>query len=68
MAFVPMFEKSTGRRRMVPEHWVDHPVIGKQFRKTPPQQVRRQVVAVEEPVAVDNNTDKAPASGDNEGA
>lgn len=35
MAFVLVYSKSTGRKHRVPEHWLGHPVLGANIRKTP---------------------------------
>lgn len=37
MAFVAAYDKNTGRKHSVPEHWLDHPVLGQNLRKTPKQ-------------------------------
>lgn len=31
MAFVTAYAVSTGARQLIPEHWIDDPVIGPQF-------------------------------------
>lgn len=33
--FVEVYAKSTGRKQWVPEHWLDHPTLGRDFEKTP---------------------------------
>lgn len=33
--FVDAYDKKTGDRCRVPAHWLDHPTLGKPFRKTP---------------------------------
>jgi hypothetical protein len=33
--FVEVYAKSTGNKQWVPEHWLDHPVLGRDFEKTP---------------------------------
>lgn len=35
MAYVAVYDKSTGRKHRVPEHWLDNPVLSKNLRKTP---------------------------------
>lgn len=35
MAFVAAYDKRTGVKHSVPEHWLDHPVLGQNLRKTP---------------------------------
>ena len=35
MAFVERVVKATGRKQRIPEHWLDHPVFGPQFRLPP---------------------------------
>ena len=48
--FVWAYSTSTGRKARVPAHYLDHPVIGKWWRKTPLSQKAAEA--------------KAPASGD----
>lgn len=33
--FVDVYDKKTGIKQRVPEHWLDNPVLSKPFRKTP---------------------------------
>lgn len=33
--FVEVYSKATGKKQVVPEHWLNHPVHGKGFAKTP---------------------------------
>lgn len=33
--FVDVYDKTTGRKHTVPEHFVGHPVLGKNIAKTP---------------------------------
>lgn len=35
MAFVAAYDKRTGAKHSVPEHWLDHPILGQNLRKTP---------------------------------
>lgn len=35
MAFIEAVVKATGNKQRVPEHWLDHPTIGAQFRLPP---------------------------------
>lgn len=37
MALVAVYDKSTGVKHSVPEHWLDNPVLSQPFRKTPKQ-------------------------------
>ena len=37
MAFVERVVKATGKKQRIPEHWLDHPTIGAQFRALPSQ-------------------------------
>lgn len=32
-----VYSKTTGRKHRIPKHWVDHPVLGARFEKTPRQ-------------------------------
>lgn len=38
--FVDAYAKSTGVKHSIPEHWLDHPVLGKNFSLTPSAQAR----------------------------
>lgn len=40
MAKVKVYRKDTGEIARVPEHWMEHPVLGAPFRKTPSQKSR----------------------------
>lgn len=40
MALIDAYRKDTGEKVRVPEHWIDHPTLGKPFRKTPQQKAR----------------------------
>jgi hypothetical protein len=40
MAKVQVYRKDTGEKVWVPEHYLDHPTLGKPFRKTPTQKSR----------------------------
>lgn len=53
MAKIPVYRKDTGEKVYVPEHWVGHKTLGKQFRKTPP------------PAPAPAVNTQAPATGDN---
>ena len=59
--FLPAYNARTGRKlpNFVPEHWFDHPVLGKNLRRTP----RSAGKKAEATAAADT---KAPASGDDE--
>ena len=35
MAFIEAVVKATGNKQRIPEHWLDHPTIGAQFRLPP---------------------------------
>lgn len=61
MAFVAAYSKKTGQKQRVPEHWLGHPTLGKDFSKTPRQKAADKAKA---PAEVD--TPKTPASGDKE--
>lgn len=36
MAFITAYSKSTGRPQQIPEGWLDHPVLGRDFQTAPP--------------------------------
>lgn len=40
MAKIKVYRKDTGELTWVPEHFMDHPVLSKPFRKTPTQKAR----------------------------
>lgn len=42
MAQVRAYRKDTGEKVWIPEHFLDHPVLSKPFRKTPTQKARDQ--------------------------
>ena len=58
MAFVAAFDKSTGRKHSVPEHYLGHPVLGRNLSKTP-----RTQKAEREAEKATTKT-KTPAAGD----
>lgn len=64
MAMVPAYDRRTGRKlpHYVPEHWFDHPVLGKHVRRTPRNAAANQKKAEDQAAA----TTQAPAAGDNE--
>lgn len=33
--FIDVYSKTTGAKQTVPADWLDHPVLGQDFRKTP---------------------------------
>ena len=35
MAFVDAYDKTTGKKHIVPEHFLDHRVLGKNLARTP---------------------------------
>ena len=49
MAFIEAVAKATGRKQRIPEHWLDHPVFGPQFRLPPSVLTRPR--PVEKPAA-----------------
>lgn len=61
MAKVNVYRKSDGKKVLVPEHWIGHPVLGKPFRKTPLQRAADQKVEDDKP---STDTTKTPAAGD----
>ena len=48
MAFTDAVVKATGKKQRVPEHWLDHPTIGAQFRLPPSSSAK-----AEKPVATE---------------
>lgn len=45
--FVEAYAKSTGVKQVIPEHWLDHPVLGKDFSLTPSAKARQ--IAADQP-------------------
>ncbi len=41
--FVTVYSKSTGQKQRVPEHWLGHASLGKDFSKTPRQELADRV-------------------------
>lgn len=64
--------KSTGRKVSIPEHWLDHPVLGKDF-KLPPSATGRAQTSDQDP-ADDLDVDVQPTdvigepAGDDQGS
>lgn len=56
MPFVTAYSKTTGRKQVVPAHWLDHKVLGRNIRKTPLAESRQR----------STTTTETPAAGDNE--
>lgn len=58
--FVDVYDKTTGRKHAVPEHFVGHPVLGKNIAKTP-----RGVAAEKADTATTQKTPATPEKGAN---
>lgn len=43
--FVTAYSRSTGQKQRIPESWLDHEVLGKDFRRTPSDEARQQALA-----------------------
>lgn len=41
--FVTVYAKSTGKKQRIPAHWIDHPVLGKDFALTPSQKAKDRI-------------------------
>lgn len=63
MTFISVYSKTTGRKQDVPEHWLDHPVLGRDFRKTPLSQQQQRAVDAATATADHHET---PATGGQE--
>ncbi len=61
--FVEAYSKKTGRKQIVPEHWLKHKVLGKAFTTTEPPTSKTSEKAAATAKA---DTTKTPASGDKE--
>lgn len=57
MAFVDAYDKTTGRKVVVPEHFLGHRVLGKNLTKTP------RSVAAEKATPADTKTPATPEKG-----
>ena len=76
--FVDAYAKSTGQKQLIPESWLDHPVLGQDFELTPRAKSRRGELALtktspakaeETPVEQADSksaTDETPENGDKE--
>jgi hypothetical protein len=63
MTFVDVYSKTTGRKQRVPEHWLDHPTLGRNFRKTPLSAKQQREAEAAAAVPANHNT---PPAGDKE--
>lgn len=63
MSFVDVYSKTTGRKQTVPLDWLDHPVLGQDFRKTPLSEKQQQEA---DAAIAKANPHKTPAAGDKE--
>lgn len=61
--FVEVFAKATGRKQHVPETWLDHPVLGRDIRKTPLSESQQRKA---DAALAKANPDDAPAAGERE--
>lgn len=66
--FIEAVAKSTGRKQRIPAAWLDHPVLGEDFRQTPRQTARKATTptVTTQPEAPADGPDKAPDNGDKE--
>lgn len=73
--FVDAYRVDNSQKQTIPEHWLDHPVLGKNFTRTPRSRAAAAKKATAKPAAetpqtrTDSRTETtttAPASGDNE--
>lgn len=44
--FVEAYAKTTGDKQVIPAHWLDHPVLGKNFSRTPSAKAREAAAEV----------------------
>lgn len=61
MAFVRAYDKRTGAIHSVPEHWVDHPVLGKNLSLTPKSKAAKQDPTPKPPSGDDDKKEPANA-------
>lgn len=47
MAFVAAYDKRTGVKHSVPEHWLNHPVLGKNLSRTPKSKAAEKKVTIQ---------------------
>lgn len=67
--FVDVYDKTTGRKHRVPEHFLDNPVLSRPFRKTPKTRDTETTSATPETDAITSTasgTNETPAAGDKE--
>jgi hypothetical protein len=72
MAKTRVYRKDTGEIVHVPEHFMDHPVLSKPFRKTPKQRARDEAQQTSTPRTGEaanpksTNTDGSAKAGDDD--
>lgn len=62
MALIQVYRSQTGERVTIPEHWLDHPELGKGFRKTKPPAAQVEANTTSQPKQSAGS--KTPAAGD----
>lgn len=67
MALIDAYDTRTGEKlpQLVPEHWIDHPVLGVHLSRLPSQKARAATKAKKSAKA-DPVNPKPPAVGDNQ--
>lgn len=61
--FVEVYAKATGRKQIVPATWLNHPVLGREIRKTPLSESQQRKA---DATVAKANPDDAPAAGERE--
>lgn len=68
--FVEVYSQTTGKKQVVPRHYLDHPVLGKNFRLTPKakaeSKARRKAETPVEQADSSSVTIDNPENGDKE--
>lgn len=65
--FVEVVAKSTRTKQRIPRHWLDHPILGRDFELPPSTRdtsVASSQIKPPKTAAVTETTDKTPATGD----
>lgn len=64
MAFISVYQKGTGAKHRVPEHWLEVPTIARQFTKTPRQRKADERSAARQAAPVATNPEAAIVAAD----
>ena len=59
---VDVYVKATGVKQVIPAEWLDHPVLGEPFRKTPLSEKQQRTAGQAAKKAGDPPTDPIPST------